>query len=202
MQNRLVDAEKLYEATLKNLSRANRGSKSSYLFSCMSFAQFKHHRYRDSVKSLLRSIHLNPSYLRDWYNIGIVSEISATSTIASSGGDRVGDRSSGKVAQAADILQAKKELLFARDVFHSLGRIGGSQKQQLNYDKKSALSHEAVCQVRISFKIIVFDYSIARHDRWCFMDQANVSVFDEHLASAEEEEEKRRLEHQRREEVD
>ena len=40
------------------------------------------------------------------------------------------------------------------------------------------------------------------HDRWCFMDQANVSVFDEHLASAEEEEEKRRLEHQRREEVD
>jgi len=150
MQNRLVDAEKLYETTLKNLSRANRGTKSSYLFSCMSFAQFKHHRYRDSVKSLLRSIHLNPSYLRDWYNIGIVSEISATSTIAS-GGDRAGDKSSGKVVQATDILKGKKELIFARDVFHSLGRISVSQKQQLNYDKKSALNHEALCQVRISF---------------------------------------------------
>lgn len=149
MQNRLVDAEKLYETTLKNLARSNRGSKSSYLFSCMSFAQFKHHRYRDSVKSLLRSIHLNPSYLRDWYNIGIVSEIAATSTIAASG-DRGGDKSGGKTVQATDILHAKNELIFARDVFHSLGRISVDQKQQLNYDKKSALSHEAVCQVRLA----------------------------------------------------
>lgn len=139
MQNRLVDAERLYEVTLKNLSMSNRGNKAAYLHQCISFAQFKHHRYRDSIPSLLRSIHLQPNHLRDWYNVAIVSELSATSTIAD------GDKRS-KAVLVVDILQAKKELIFAKSVFHSLGRINSNQKL-LNYDKKSALNHEILCQV-------------------------------------------------------
>ena len=139
MQNRLLDAERLYERTLKSLKKSNRGLKASYLCQCISFVQYKHHRYRESVNALLRSIHLQPNNMRDWYNVAIVSEISATSTIAN------GDKGN-KIVSAADIMQAKKELIFAKQVFGSLGRINLSQKM-VNYEKKSALTHEAVCQV-------------------------------------------------------
>jgi tetratricopeptide (TPR) repeat protein len=137
MQNRLVDAERLYELTLKNLSQSLRSSKSSYLCQSMAFAQFKHHRYSDAVQSLLRAAHLQPSNLRDWYNIALVSEISSNNAISNA---------TGKAVTAADIVQAMEELTFARTIFGHLGRINMNQKL-LNYEKKSALSHEAVCQV-------------------------------------------------------
>lgn len=163
MQNRHLDAERLYQVTHNNISKSCRSGNSDtspYLMECTAYAQFRQqNRDEDAATSLMRAIHLQPHNIQYWYNTALVCETYALSSI----------NKQAKVE--AEILTATSYLNFAKDIFSYLSGLV-LDKKKCPFDKKNAKQHEMLCK-------------------------ANVSVFDEHLASAIDEQ-RRKLEDRRK----
>ena len=73
LQGRFADAEHLYLATIKALFKhSTNADKVLALYETMALAQMKSRRFEESLGSLCRAVHLDPTSLRCWYNNSIV----------------------------------------------------------------------------------------------------------------------------------
>ena len=143
LQNRLLDAERLYIATLRNVAASAKTADVVKLLQWTSLSQFKQQRLDEAMRSLLQALHYQPDYMADWFNVAIVNEYMATNYVSA------GPGKTNKAVQ--DIIKATRELKFAKEVFSFLNRIhvAGSSP----YEKKATVLHESVCHANIS----VFD---------------------------------------------
>lgn len=125
LQNRLTEAEHAYQANLKAMTRSSRRIESGHISSLcesVAYAQFKHGRHEDSLRSLLRSMHQEPhvSTLRTLYNIAVVRYALATAIM----------QKAGKTVKT--ILNATSELELAQKLFEYLSR----QQVSLHFNKE------------------------------------------------------------------
>lgn len=137
LQLRFAEAENLYKANLKSITRSGRSVDAGQLSSlceCMAMAEFCHNRHDEALRSLLRSSHQEPhgNGLRVWYNIAVVREAIATK-IASKKGKTV-----------KNIQDAMDELVQAQKIFGFLS----SFKSQF-FDYKVAAQHADFCKVSL-----------------------------------------------------
>ncbi len=113
-QNRLVDAERLYQSTLKSLTKSSvsevGADKLAQLQECVAHAQYRHGRHEDSLRSLQRALRVNPTNMKLWFNLGVVAEAGVASTLAKKG------RSTAEISEAAeDVALAIKMFSFLTD---------------------------------------------------------------------------------------
>lgn len=139
LQNRSVDAERLYQATIKNFSRTGRSlsDKPAHLNECVAFVQFKSGRYDEASRSICRAIHLNPANLRFWYNAAFIGHTHSTKV--------VGRASS----TAASIENAKMFASFSKKVFKHLAMIQHQNPSMKPYDRKFANTNYSACSVSV-----------------------------------------------------
>jgi len=140
-QDRLTEAEHAYQANLKALARSNRHIEVgaiSNLCDCMAFAQFKHGRHEDALRSLLRGIHQEPNIPNDgfksWYNIAVVRLTLAHSIMSNKKTQKT----------ATSVLNATSELLNAQNLFRILATKNLSELHK-------AKEMEMHCQVCLKF---------------------------------------------------
>jgi len=168
LQNRIVDAERLYQTTITNLlSRSGSGGsgssnhlhlsdKAAYLNECVAHAQHRHSRHRDAAHSMHRALHLNPTNLRFWYNAAFAQECHASSIVRdaqhhrqaeangskSSGGNGSGSGSSSSTS--ADAIEgAILSAQVAKKIFRHLSSIQQQQQQQQHHHPSSSTSSAA-----------------------------------------------------------
>jgi hypothetical protein len=139
-QGRLVDAEHLYQATLKSMTKLSHVKADKMLSLCevTGLAQFKARRHEDSIRSILRALHYDPSCFRCWYNSAVVRGDYALSSIKRS--QRI----------TSDIESASEELNIAQRVFSFSARMASSQGRGLQYDRHAAEKHAQICEVNKS----------------------------------------------------
>lgn len=139
LQNRSVDAERLYQATIKNFSRTGRSlsDKPAHLNECVAFVQFKTGRFDEAARSNCRAIHLNPANLRFWYNAAFIGHNQST---------RVVGRTS---STAAAIEEAKMFAALSKKVFKHLATIQHQNPAVKPYDRKNANINYSACSVSV-----------------------------------------------------
>ena len=157
-QGRFVDAEHLYQASLKTLPAvsssssgglATKGSdKVLAAYECMAFAQYRHGRHSEAIRSLLRSLHGDPSVLRGWFNVGVVRcDLSTTSLYK-------------KSSSVEDMDDGFRQLILAKKLFDVLGKhgalsganIGGESQGNRAVTYASQASKKQIsCEVRNAF---------------------------------------------------
>lgn len=147
----MLDAERLYQATNRNLARTARSvDKSAYLNECTAYAQYRHGRHEEAIRSLLRAIHLNPTHLRFWYNIAYVGESQSMITF-----DKYSSSSAQQqqlpVGSASIIEDAMQGAVLSKKTFRHLSSSSLIQQpqQQKPYERKLAGAHYASCSVSI-----------------------------------------------------
>jgi len=138
IQGRMAEAEHLYQANIKAVTKTGRIEDGliSSLCECMAFAQYSHGRHEDSLKSLLRALHQEPTGcgLRAWYNIAVVRASLATT---------IKDHQKKTVR---NIMDAMNELAKAQKLFSHLASfktVPGGKGQM--FDLKGAAGHEKFC---------------------------------------------------------
>jgi RNA polymerase-associated protein CTR9 len=143
IQDRLTEAEHAYQANLKALIKSNRSIEVgavNNLCEAMAFAQFKHGRHEDSLRSLLRGIHQEPNManngLRNWYNIAVVRLALATSIMSNKKTQKT----------ATSVLNATSELLLAQNLFKFL-----ANQHSTEAFEKDAAKNEFKCSVSFFF---------------------------------------------------
>lgn len=141
IQGRITEAEHLYLSTLKTViqrqRRPQRGLVTS-TFEAMAMAQYKSGRHEEALRSLLRSLHQEPSAsgaLRVWYNIAVVRAANATSLMSRNGRKSV-----------KSINNARRELSAAQDLFTYLStqKVSSADKSKY-YSSSSAARHGKNC---------------------------------------------------------
>ena len=175
-QGRFVDAEMLYQAALKTLPRSSSSSGGSAAkqsdrvnsaYECMAFAEFRHGRHSDALRSLLRGLHNDPSCLRGWYNVAIVRSDIASQYKADKGDNKVDE-----------IEDAMENLRLARRMFHFLGSASASSAAATQstrgqpYKPSDAVKKESVC----------------RHNEAMFADELERAKVEEKQHAVEREE--------------
>ena len=137
IQNRLVDAERLYQSTIKSLSRTGRSfaDKYAHLNECVAYTQHKHNRQEDAIKSMFRALHLNPTNLRFWYNVAFVGE------------NLCGVILQRKNASVKLVEEGKQVLNISKKVFKSLSLLQQQHHQHKPYERKLAGLHSSSCTV-------------------------------------------------------
>lgn len=143
LQGRLVDAEHLYEATIKSLSNNSKQSeKTIALRECTAMAQYLNNRYDVSLHSLLKSIHQDPGNLRLWYNVAVVHRANALAIMKR-----------GIALSRADIEDASKEMSIASKLFSFLASTDIPQNSGISkgvtYDKVFASTCANQCQEQL-----------------------------------------------------
>ena len=143
LQGRLVDAEHLYEATIKSLSNNSKQSeKTIALRECTSMAQYLNNRYDVSLHSLLKSIHQDPGNLRLWYNVAVVHRANSLAIMKK-----------GSSLSRADIEEASKEITTASNLFSFLATTDIPQNNGISkgvtFDKGFAGSCANQCQEQL-----------------------------------------------------
>lgn len=140
MQNRSVDAERLYQATIKNFSRSGRSlsDKPAHLNECVAFVQYKNNRHEEASRSIFKAIHLNPTNMRFWYNVALVGHSQSTKVL---------NRAS---STAASIEDAKMYTSLSKKVFKHLAAIQHQNPAIKPYDRKLANTNYSSCSVRES----------------------------------------------------
>lgn len=138
LQNRSVEAERLYQATIRTLSRSGRSfsDKPAALNECVSFVQFKSGRFKEAAHSILRAIHLNPTNLRFWYNAAFVGQGLGNYVLNRQG------------STASAIEDAKLTLQVAKKVFKHLSAMQ-HQGTVKPYDRKFASTNSSGCSVKL-----------------------------------------------------
>lgn len=138
LQNRSVDAERLYQATIRSLSRSGRcfSDKPAALNECVSFVQFKSGRFDEASHSILRAIHMNPTNLRFWYNAAFVGQGLSNYVLSKHS------------STAAAIEDAKSALLVAKKIFKHLGAMQ-HQTTVKPYDRKFASTNSSHCSLKL-----------------------------------------------------
>ena len=136
VQNRFLDAERLYQLTIRNLptsSKTASGENAPSLLECAAFAQYKQdNRDEDASQSMLKAIHLQPSNLQYWYNAALISKHYAENSMVKP--NRV----------AGDIVTAISHLTFAKSLFGALGK---KAKKHATVDRKKSELFEKECSV-------------------------------------------------------
>jgi hypothetical protein len=137
MQNRSVDAERLYQATIKNFSRTGRSlsDKPAHLNECVAFVQYKSGRHDEASRSIFRAIHLNPTNLRFWYNVAFVGHSQSIKVAAKSS------------STAASLDDAKMFAFLSKKVFKHLAMIQHQNPNVKPYDRKFANTNYSACSV-------------------------------------------------------
>lgn len=134
VQNRFLDAERLYQLTIRNLptsSKTASGENAPSLLECAAFAQYKQdNRDEDASQSMLKAIHLQPSNLQYWYNAALISKHYAENSMVKP--NRV----------AGDIVTAISHLTFAKSLFGALGK---KAKKHATVDRKKSELFEKEC---------------------------------------------------------
>lgn len=138
VQNRAVDAERLYQATIKNFSRTGRSlsDKPAHLNECVAFVQFNSGRHDEASRSICRAIHLNPANLRFWYNAAFIAHIQSNKVV-----------SRAATATAATIEDAKMFAFLSKKVFKHLAAIQHQNPALKPYDRKFANANYTACSV-------------------------------------------------------
>lgn len=136
MQNRLADAERLYQAVDKSLSTTSRWSsdKSAYLNECVGHALFRQRRFPESTQALLRAMHLNPSNLRVWYNVANVGKHSCAVLLKA------------QQVTVDGIKEHQRVVSFSKRIFEYLGAVQ-FKKKIAPYDRTTATSYATACVV-------------------------------------------------------
>lgn len=158
-QGRLIDAEHLYQAVLKTLPRSSssRGGSTGKAedkivtaYECMAFAQFKNVRHLDSLHSLLRGLHRDPSGLRGWYNVAMVrADLASTATKR-------------KLEKVDDIEDASQQLMLAHKLYGFLSNPNHPHAQRGEpYSTKMAARKVVICEVgQVPYTVITTHTSI------------------------------------------
>ena len=141
IQGRITEAEHLYLSTLKTVIQRQRRPQRGFVtstFEAMAMAQYKSGRHEEALRSLLRSLHQEPSAsgaLRVWYNIAVVRAANATSLMNRSGRKSV-----------KSINSARRELSAAQDLFTYLStqKVSSADKSKY-FSSSSAARHGKNC---------------------------------------------------------
>lgn len=139
LQHRGAEAERLYQATIRALSKAGRSSvdKLGYLNEYIASIQVKSGRYQEALRSVLRALHLNPTNLRCWYNAAFVGHAQAVAALE------------GKSSSSAGAVEeARSALLVAKKVFKHLAALQ-FQGSSRPYERKFAAENYASCQTKV-----------------------------------------------------
>jgi tetratricopeptide (TPR) repeat protein len=168
LQGRLLDAERLYQATIKNISRIGRSfsDKPAYLNECVANAQQKHGRMDESASSMWRAIHLNPTNLRFWYNVAFVRMRHSSDLLARGEG--------GSTAAVLD--DSRTGLYLAKKIFKNLCSAQHPQTQSKHgisarpYEKKLAAINSSACSVRAFLTCCIIFYFTYPHITCVFID--------------------------------
>lgn len=138
-QNRIVDAERLYQATYKSLSRASSeyaSERSVYLTECVALAQFRQNRNDDALRTMLQAIYADPSDIRLLFNSAIVAESSA-GTVVTKRGQRT----------TMEIGEALGDLALATRVYGYLRANGHALKSKSGMSMAVVATHLQHCEV-------------------------------------------------------
>lgn len=142
-QGRLVDAEHLYQATLKAVPRSTQQGQCAErlcrLTEYASLAQYKNKRFDDAIYSLLRSIRIDPGCLRYWHNVAVVSSDMALSTVKK------------EQKSLVEIEYSERLLRQAQRLFGFLGRTKIPQGRGLQFDRDAVMRAENLCKACIIF---------------------------------------------------
>jgi hypothetical protein len=149
MQHRSVEAERLYQATIRSLSRSGRSSadKPAYLSECVAGIQLKSGRFSEASRSVLRALHLDPTNLRCWYNSAFVGHTHANAVLAKAS------------SPSAAIEDARMALLVAKKVFKHLSMVHHASAAK-QFDRKFAAENykdssvRALCIELMQFRIL------------------------------------------------
>jgi len=138
LQNRHVEAERLYQATAKSFARSGRAfsEKPAYMNECMASIQLKDHRFVAASRSVLRALHLNPANLRAWYNDAFIGRAHAARVLKIDS------------TTASEIEQAKQGALISKKVFKHLATIQHAPNTRL-YDRKFAHTNYTECSSQL-----------------------------------------------------
>lgn len=139
--DRLVDAEHLYQATIKTVCRtAKHMDELVKLCEYTALAQYKNKRFDDSLHMLFRAVHQDPTNLRCWYNIAITREAKASATMLK------------QHKSVADIQNATIELGLAFKLFTLFGAASPQQYsgKTYAYDQSVAKEHVKRCKENLS----------------------------------------------------
>lgn len=182
ISGRLIDAEHLYQATLKTLHHS-KPEKAGALSECLAMAQYKHRRHDEALKTLLRSIHREPNVLRSWYNVAVVrGDFAIRSMMKKSKG-------------VTEIQDAARELELAHKLYTFLSTTDISQTSKPHYDRNAASQHAAVCEKNLlAFEDVLQEAQRLEEER----QQERIRQEEEHRArtQAKLEEKARQLEEQ------
>jgi hypothetical protein len=137
MQHRSVEAERLYQATIRSLSRSGRSSadKPAYLSECVAGIQLKSGRFGEASRSVLRALHLDPTNLRCWYNSAFVGLAHANAVLAKAS------------SPSAAIEDARMALQVAKKVFECLSMLHHTRAAK-QFDRKLAADNNEFSSVR------------------------------------------------------
>ncbi len=143
LQNRSVDAERLYQATIKNFSRTGRSlsDKPAHLNECVAFVQLKTGRFEEASRSIFRAIHLNPANLRFWYNVAFIGHNQSTKAVSRG------------ASTTASIEDAKMFASLSKKVFKHLAVIQHQNPAIKSYDRKFARTNYDACSVSIDLRV-------------------------------------------------
>jgi hypothetical protein len=137
MQHRSVEAERLYQATIRSLSRSGRSSaeKPAYLSECVGGIQLKSGRFAEASRSVLRALHLDPNNLRGWYNYAFVGQAHANAVLAKAS------------SASAAIEEGRMAMQVAKKVFKHLSMMSAASAAKL-FDRKLAAANYGTSSVR------------------------------------------------------
>lgn len=145
IQGRITEAEHLYLSNIKSVLQRQRRAPRGFItstFEAMAMAQYKSGRHEEALRSLLRSLHQEPSAsggLRVWYNVAVVRAAFATSLM-----NKTGQKS------VKSINNARAELSSAQHLFTylSMQKVSSADKSKY-FSTSSAGRHAKHCDKTI-----------------------------------------------------
>jgi hypothetical protein len=143
-QGRFVDAEHLYNVTLKSIACSHFANsvKLATLSEYAALAQFKNKKADESFRSILRSIHYDPICLRLWYNAAVILHDAAISR-------------KGKEEKSVAVIQdAIHNLQVAKTIFLFASTSTIPQSRGILFDKEVAQKNSRLCEVRFYSNLI------------------------------------------------
>ena len=134
-----MEAERLYQATIKSLSKSGRSvaDRPAYLHECVALVQHKSRRFNDAGRSVLRAMHLNPTNMRSWYNLALTGLGQGEAILAKGN------------SSAAVIEDAMLNMLLSKKVFKHLSAIQHAPGSSKPYDRKNASTNYTSVSVKL-----------------------------------------------------
>ena len=134
-QNKNMEAIQLYQSTMKAaLSSGNAPMSYASLIECLGLANLRNGQHKEALRTLLRSLHYDPTTPHFWFNYAYIGEELASLALKST-----------KQKSADEINGIINTLRIAEDMFDfTASDIVATGR--LKYDKKKSLSHKDNCQ--------------------------------------------------------